>query len=48
VPDGYVLMPVAPTEELLDNLYGRNFVDALDEDLRTAYSEFLAARPEVP
>ncbi len=47
-PEGYVLVPVEPTEALLNNLCGRNLLDCNDEELRAAYVELLAARPEVP
>ncbi len=46
-PEGYVLMPVEPTEALLNNLCGRNLLGCNDEELRAAYVELLAARPEV-
>lgn len=47
-PEGYVLVPLEPTEALLNYLCGRNLLDSSDEELRAAYVELLAARPEVP
>lgn len=47
-PDGYVLVPLEPTEALLNYLCGRNLLDSSDEELRAAYVELLAARPGVP
>lgn len=45
VPDGYVLVPVVPTQEMLDAGW-----DAEDHtaDVPTVWQAMLAARPEVP
>lgn len=42
-PEGYVLVPVEPTEKMLAEGYG--WVDG--PDLREAYIDMLAARPEI-
>lgn len=41
VPEGFVLVPVEPTTEMLEQ------VDADPSDVRTEYIAMLAARPEV-
>ncbi|NRP03277.1 hypothetical protein [Stenotrophomonas maltophilia] len=46
-PEGYVLVPVEPTEKMLDALY-RAEGDMSDDDLRSLWGDVLAARPEVP
>lgn len=43
-PDGYVLVPVEPTEAMLAEGYG--WVEG--PDLREAYIDMLTARPEAP
>lgn len=43
-PEGYVLVPVQPTEAMLNEGYG--WVDGTGLEL--AYMSMLAARPEVP
>lgn len=47
-PDGFVLVPVEPTEAMLSGLYECHLLDASDEELRAAYADLLAARPEAP
>ncbi|MDG9939678.1 hypothetical protein N7670_09790 [Stenotrophomonas maltophilia] len=46
-PEGYVLVPLEPTEKMLDALY-RAEGDMSDDDLRSLWGDVLAARPEVP
>lgn len=47
-PEGYVLVPVEPTEDMLQAGYPRN--ERIDEtfDRLGAWADMLAARPEVP
>ena len=47
-PEGYVLVPVEPTEAMLQAGYPRN--ERLDDtfDRLGAWADMLAARPEVP
>ncbi len=47
-PEGYVLVPVEPTEDMLQAGYPRN--ERIDDtfDRLGAWADMLAARPEVP
>lgn len=47
-PEGYVLVPVEPTEDMLQAGYPRN--ERIDDtfDRIGAWADMLAARPEVP
>lgn len=45
-PEGYVLMPLVPTDKMLDSLFGRDLRDSHDDALRKAYDAVIAAAME--
>jgi len=45
-PEGYVLVPVKPTEAMLDAMYDNRGLS--DADLENLWTETVAARPEAP
>ena len=48
VPDGWQLVPVEPTEHLLDALFEHGMQDEDDDVIREAYRAMLAAAPAAP
>lgn len=50
-PDGWVLVPKEPTNDMIDAFAGENYLEMEDEDVISftkSYKAMLAAAPEVP
>ena len=48
IPDGYVMVPVEPTDEMVKAVYPLHYFTYLGHELRENWARMLAARPEVP
>lgn len=48
VPDGWKLVPVEPTEEMLDALFENGMQDEDDDLIRSAYSALISVAPAAP